>query len=121
MKALFKIKFNTMFVLALLYLEYLIFVCMYLGKPSKKNKKCGFFPHLGGGFNFHTFLDIFFKNFVLFYLVFVGWKVIFRVKLKKKFFPQNVFPHFRGGCLGGVEKIHTFYFFFEGFPIVSLF
>ena len=77
---------------------------------KKKNKKCGFFPHWGGGgsppnphffksvdfqggvgglgSNFHTFLSnfIFFKNFVLFYPVFVGCKVIFRVKLKKKFF-----------------------------------
>ena len=29
------------------------------------------------------------KNFVLFYPVFVGWKVIFRVKLKKNFFPPK--------------------------------
>ena len=25
-----------------------------------------------------------------------------------------------GGGLGGVEKIHTFYFFFEGFPYVYI-
>ena len=30
-----------------------------------------------------SLLLTFFKNFVLFYPVFVGWKVIFRVKLKK--------------------------------------
>ena len=32
---------------------------------------------------------ILFKNFVLFYPVFVGWKVIFRMKLKKIFFPPK--------------------------------
>jgi len=60
------------------------------------------------------------KNFFLFYPVFVGWKVIFRVKLKKNFFPQNVFPHFRGGE-GGVREVWKkstppIFSFFEGFP-----
>ena len=118
-----------------------LLVYMYLGKPSKINKwkmwifstllvggvnlkstllkKCGFsrggswvgFPH------FFRYFLLFLKNFVLFYPVFVCWKVIFREKLERIFFPQNVFPHFRGGgSLGGEEKIHTFYLFFEGFP-----
>ena len=52
-------------------------------------KSVDFYGGVGGlGSNFHTFLSnfIFFKNFVLFYPVFVGWKVIFRVKLEKIFF-----------------------------------
>ena len=36
---------------------------------------------------------------------------------KNHFERHLYFPHFRGGGPGGVEKIHTFYFFFfEGFP-----
>ena len=65
---------------------------------KKKIKSVDFFNTGGGGLgsNFHTFLDIFYllkKNFVLFHPVFVGWKVIFRVKMEKNFPPQNVFPH----------------------------
>ena len=105
---------------------------------KKKNKKCGFFPHWGGGGQpqIHTFLKVwifkggwgvlgpistlfcpilfFFKNFVLFYPVFVGWKVIFRVKLKKNFFPQNCFPPFGGGGGSGRcgKNPHFLFFFF---------
>ena len=31
----------------------------------------------------------------------MGWKAIFRGKYETIFFPQNVFPHFRGGGGGG--------------------
>ena len=86
-----------------------------LGKPSKKNKiKSVDFFHTGAGGGqpqIHTFLKVwifkggwgvlgpistlfcpilfFLKNFVLFYPFFVGWNVIFRVKLKKIFFPPK--------------------------------
>ena len=92
-----------------------LIVIKYIREAFQKkiNKKCGFFPHWGGGGQpqIHTFLKVwifmggggswvqfphffvqfyfFFKNFVLFYPVFVGWKVIFRVKLKKNFFPPK--------------------------------
>ena len=72
---------------------------------KKRKKKCGFFPQnrtflkvwiFKGGWgswvqypHFFVQLSFFFKNFVLFYPVFVGWKVIFRVKLKKIFFPHK--------------------------------
>ena len=58
---------------------------------KKKIKSVDFFHT--GGVNPKTTLFcpifFFFKNFVLFYPVFVGWKVIFRVKLKKNFFPPK--------------------------------
>ena len=88
-----------------------IYIGNFLREAFKnKNKKCGFFPHWGWGGstpNPHFFKSVdfqggwgvlgpistlfcpilfFLKNFVLFYPVFVGWKVIFRVKLKKNFF-----------------------------------
>ena len=61
----------------------------------------------------------FFKNFVLFYPVFVGWKVIFRVKLKKIFFPPKCVSTLQGGRGGGGRgggKKSTLFIFFEGFP-----
>ena len=96
-----------------------------LGKPSKKNKKkCGFFPHWRGGVNPESTLFVqfyfFFINFVPFYPVFVGWKVIFRVKVDNFPPPKMCFHTLAGGGRGGprgVEKIHTFYFFFlNAFP-----
>ena len=76
-------------------------------------KKVWIFSTLGGGGQpqIHTFIKVwifkggwgvlgpistlfcpilfFFKNFVLFYPVFVGWKVIFRVKMEKIFSPTK--------------------------------
>ena len=92
----------------------------FLGKPSKKNKKCWFFPHWGGGStpnphffksvdfqggvgglgsNFHTFLS----NFIFF----------------KEFFPiLSSFCGLEGGGVQEVWKKSTLFiiFFFEGFP-----
>ena len=43
----------------------------------------------------------------------------FQGEIEENFFSPKMCFHTlggEGGGLGGVEKIHTFYFFFEGFP-----
>ena len=104
------------------------------GSLQKKNKKCGFFPHWGGGGQpqIHTFLKVwifkggwgvlgpistlfcpilfFFKNFVLFHPVFVGWKAIFRGKYETIFFPPKCVSPLQGG--GAVREGWNPHFFF---------
>ena len=103
---------------------------IFLGKPSKKKvdffhtfKKVWIFRGWGGSWvQFpHFFVQFYFFLRILSYFIqflwvgrsFSGWN------WRKNFFPQNVFPHFRGGR-GGVREVWKkstlFIFFFEGFP-----
>ena len=77
----------------------------------KKNKKCGFFPHGGGGGSGPNksvekgcFLGAFWP-----------FLTLFDHKISRNF-------HTLGeGGLGGEKKIHTFFFIIEGFPNTRLY
>ena len=58
----------------------------------------------------------FFKEFCPILSSFCGLEGHFQGEIEEKFFPPKMCFHTLGGGPGGVEKIHTFYFFFEGFP-----
>ena len=62
-------------------------------------KKCEFSGGVGVQFP-HFFRYFFFKNCVIFHPVFVGLKVIFRVKLKKNFFSPKCVSTLEGGGWG---------------------
>ena len=84
-----------------------------MGGGSSPPKKCGFSGGRGGlRSNFHTFIRYFFLS-LSFFIQFLWVARSFSGKIGEIFSPPKMCFHTLGGGVpGGVEKIHTFYFFF---------